>query len=89
MKRSRKETTGKEEQLNALEEHLAGTLVPITPPSELVVRMRERIRVPQREEIVSRIGNWQRLFLVFGGVMSGFVVVVTVARALFYFVAKK
>jgi hypothetical protein len=89
MKMNRKETAGNEPQLNALEEHLADTLVPITPPSELVVRMRERIRLPQREEIVSRIGSWQRLFLVFGGVMSGFVLVVTVARAFFYFVAKK
>jgi len=89
MKKNNPETPPKEEQLNALEEHLAGTLVPITPPSELVVRMRERIRVPQREEIVSQIGNWQRLFLVFGGVMSGFVLIVTVARTFFYFVARK
>lgn len=89
MKKHRKEKDGNEEQLFALEEHLAGTLKPITPPSELVVRMRERIRLPQKQEIVSRIGDWQRLFLIFGGVMSGFVVVVTVARALFYFVSRK
>jgi hypothetical protein len=89
MKRNRKENDGNVEQLFALEEHLAGTLKPITPPSELVVRMRERIRLPQRDEIVSRIGDWQRLFLIFGGVMSGFVVIVTVARAFFYFVGRK
>jgi hypothetical protein len=89
MKNSRKETTGNEDQLFALEEHLADTLKPITPPSELVVRMRDRIRVPQREEIVSRIDSWQRLFLIFGGVMSGFVLAVTVARALFYFMSRK
>ena len=67
MKNSRKETTGNEDQLFALEEHLADTLKPITPPSELV----------------------QRLFLVFGGVMSVFVVIVTIARAFFYFVGRK
>ena len=89
MKKSKYETSQNEVRLNALEEHLADTLKPITPPSELVVRMRERIRIPQREEIVSRIGDWQRLFLVFGGVMSGFVVLVTVARAFFYFVGRK
>jgi hypothetical protein len=89
MKRSRKATTKNEDQLFALEEHLAGTLKPISPPSELVVRMRNRIRVPQRQEIVSRIGDWQRLFLIFGGVMSGFVVVITVARAFFYLVSRK
>ena len=89
MKKSRKEKAGTDDQLFALEEHLADTLKPITPPSELVVRMRERIRLPQREEIVSRIDNWQRLFLVFGGVMSGFVLIVTIARAFFYFLGKK
>ena len=89
MKRNRKDKTENENQLFALEEHLAVTLKPITPPSELVVRMRNRIRVPQRHEIVSRIGEWQRLFLVFGGVMSGFVIVITVARAFFYFVSRK
>jgi hypothetical protein len=89
MKKSRKVTAANEDQLFALEEHLAGTLKPITPPSELVVRMRNRIRVPQRQEIVSRIDEWQRLFIVFGGVMSGFVIVVTVARAFFYFLGRK
>ncbi len=89
MKLTRKDPTKNEDQLNALEEHLAGTLKPITPPSELVVRMRNRVRMPQRHEIVSRIGDWQRLFLIFGGVMSGFVVMVTVARAFFYFYGRK
>jgi hypothetical protein len=89
MKNLRKDSTENQEQLYALEEHLAGTLKPITPPSELVVRMRDRIRVQQRRDIVSTIDDWQRLFLVFGGVMSGFVVVVTVARAFFYFVGRK
>ena len=89
MKKSRKVTAENEDQLFALEEHLAGTLKPITPPSELVVRMRNRIRMPQRQAIVSRFDEWQRLFLVFGGVMSGFVIVVTVARAFFYFLGRK
>jgi len=89
MKRNRKDTAKNEDQLFTLEEHLAGTLKPITPPSELVVRMRNRIRVPERQEIVTRIDEWQRLFVVFGGVMSGFVVMVTLARALFYFLGRK
>ena len=89
MRKKRKDSAEKEAQLFALEEHLAGTLKPITPPSELVVRMRNRIRMPQRHEIVSRIDEWQRLLLVFGGVMSGFVIVVTIARAFFYFLGRK
>jgi hypothetical protein len=89
MRRFRKVTPENEAQLFALEEHLADALKPITPPYELVIRMRDRIRLPQRQEIVTRIGDWQRLFLVFGGVMSGFVIVVTVARAFFYFLGRK
>lgn len=89
MKNSKLETVEPEDQLFALEEHLAGALKPITPPQELVSRLRERIRFPQREEIVWRLGNWRRLFLVYGGVMSGMLVVITVARAFFYFFGRR
>ena len=89
MKKSKLETIQPEDQLFALEEHLAGALRPITPPQELVSRLRERIRLPQPEEIVSRLGNWKRLFLVYGGVMSGLLVTITIARAFFYFVSKR
>jgi len=86
MKKSRME---KEEQLYVLEEHLADALKPITPPTDLVARMRERIRFPQTEEIVSRLGNWKRLLWIYAGVMSSFLVMVTVARAFYYFVNKR
>jgi hypothetical protein len=72
-------------QLVELEAHLAGTLKPVTPPTDLVQRLRERIRFPEPREIRSRIGDWNRLFLVYGGVMSGLLVMITIARALFYF----
>ena len=72
-----------------LETRLAGTLKPIQPSSEIVQRLRERIRFPARDEIVSRLSDWKRMFLVFGGVMSGLLVVITLARAFFYFVGRK
>lgn len=75
-------------QLAELEAHLAGTLRPVTPPTDLVQRLRERIRFPQPQELRSRIGDWNRLFLVYGGVMSGMLVIITVARAWFYFYRK-
>lgn len=78
-----------EDQLFTLEEYLAGALKPITPPNDLVQRLRERIRFPQADEIVSRLGNWRRLFVVYGSVMSGLLVVITVARAFFYFWGKR
>lgn len=74
-----------ESQLFALEAHLAGALKPVTPPQEIVSRLRERIRFPQPKEIRWQIGNWRRLFVVYGGVMSGLLVIITVARAFFYF----
>ena len=75
-------------QLVELEAHLAGTLKPVTPPTDLVQRLRERIRFPQPQELRSRIGDWNRLFLIYGGVMSGMLVIITVARAWFYFYRK-
>jgi hypothetical protein len=78
-----------EDQVTALEAHLAGTLRPVIPPLEVVQRLRERVRFPQPEEIASRFRDWQRMFVVFGSVMSGMLVVITLARALYYLVGRK
>jgi hypothetical protein len=78
-----------ETQLDELEAHLAGTLKPLTPPTDLVQRLRERIRFPQPREFRSRIGDWNRLFFIYGGVMSGLLVIITIARAFFYFYRKE
>lgn len=78
-----------EDDLDALEAHLAGTLKPVAPPKDLVQRLRDRIRLPAREEIVLRFQDWRRLFLVFGGVMSVLLVLITVARAFFHLVGRR
>lgn len=75
-------------ELNALEAHLAGTLKPVSPPSDLIQRLRERIRFPAPEQIVLQFQDWRRLFLVFGGVMSGLLVLITIARAFFHLARK-
>jgi hypothetical protein len=85
----RRTTTDPETELYALEAHLAGTLKPVSPPGELIQRLRERLRFPARAEIVLRFRDWRRLFLVFGGVMSGLLVLITVARALFHLARKQ
>ena len=82
-------TTLSDDQINALEAHLAGTLRPVTPPNEVVQRLRERIRFPQTDEIVLRLRDWERMFFVFGGVMSGMLVLITLARAFYYLVGRK
>ena len=78
-------TSTKDQILLNLEERLAGTLKPIRPSSDVVQRLRERIRFPAPEEMALRLRDWQRMFLIFGGVMSGMLVIITIARAFFYF----
>ncbi len=84
----RRTPTDFDTDLDALEEHLAGTLKHVSPPGELLQRLRDRIRIPAREEIVLRFRDWRKLFLVFGGVMSVLLVLITIARAFFYLARK-
>jgi len=73
----------------ALETRLAGTLQPVQPSNDILQRLRERIHFPDREEIVSRLSDWKKMFLVFGGVMSGMLAIITIARAFYYFVGRR
>ena len=77
------------EELDALEAHLAGTLRRVRPSKDLILRLRGRLRMPQREEIVIRLRDWRSLFLAFGGVMSALLLLITVARALFHLFGRK
>ncbi|HSL45593.1 MAG TPA: hypothetical protein VK897_19315 [Anaerolineales bacterium] len=86
----RRKTKLSEDQIDALEAHLAGTLRPVVPPMDVVQRLHERIRSFPSQEIVSRLrGDWQRMFVVLGGVMSGMLVLITVGRALYYLVGRR
>ena len=82
-------TVSPEEELDDLEAQLAGTLKPIHPSKDVIKRLRARIRFPDRESLTRRLGDWRRLFVVFGGVMSGMLLFVTLARALYYLVGRK
>jgi len=77
------------ENLTSFEAHLAGTLRPITPPKDIVHRLRDRIHLPERDEIISRLQDWNRLILVFASVMSGMMLIITVARALYFIVGRR
>jgi hypothetical protein len=85
----RKQTVTPEEKLEALESHLAITLKPVTPSKEIVQRLRARIHMPARDEIILRLSDWRRLFLVFGGVLSGMMLLITIARAFYYLVGRR
>ena len=77
------------ENFESLEAHLAGTLRPVTPSKDFVRRLRERVRLPERGVFINRLRDWNRLFLVFGSVMSGMLLLITVARALYYLVWRR
>ena len=85
----RNQTHTSEEDIQLLEAHLAGTLKPVTAPKDVVQRLRGRIQMPTRSEITLRLTDWRRLFLVFGGVMSGMLVLITLARTFYYLVGRK
>jgi hypothetical protein len=85
----RTKNTMSDETILALETRLAGTLKPIQPSSDIVQRLRARLRFPDRAEIVTRLGDWKKMFLVFGGVMSGLLLIITIARAFFYLVGRR
>lgn len=78
-----------EEDLSTLEAHLAGTLKPVTPPSGLFERLRDRIQIPSRREIRLRLSDWGRLLFVLGGVISGMLLLITLARAFYHLAARK
>ena len=78
-----------EEDIQFLESHLAGTLKPVTPPRDMIQRLHDRIRMPDRDEITLRLTDWHRLFFVFGGVVSGMLVLITVARMFYYLAGRR
>jgi hypothetical protein len=83
-------TNTSNEELEMLETHLAGTLKRVAPPSDIIQRLRGRISMmPIHETITVKLRDWRTLFFVFGGVMSGMLLLVTVARAFYYLASRR
>lgn len=78
-----------EDDFDEIEAHLAGTLKRVTAPSGLFQRLYDRIQIPSRSEIRLRLKDWNRLIFVFGGVISGMLLLITIARALYYMIGRK
>ncbi len=70
-------------QIDDLEGRLAGTLRPVRPPEGFVDRLRGHIHLPERSQIMIRLQEWRRLGLAVGGVLSGAVLVMTLARVMY------
>jgi hypothetical protein len=82
-------TMTSQDELDVLETQLAGTLKRVSPPKGLAHRLREKISMPTRETIALRLNDWRTLFFIFGGVMSGMLVIVTLARAFYHLVGRR
>jgi hypothetical protein len=78
-----------DDDLQSLETHLSRTLKRVPPPSGFVERLRSRVQMPTRSEITLRLTDWRKLFVVFGGVMSGMLLLVTLARAFYYLAGRR
>ncbi len=85
----RKQTQNPEEDIQFLEAHLAGTLKPLAPPKEIVQRLNRRIQLPNREKITASFSDWNRLFLAFASVISGMLLLITLARAFYYLAGRR
>jgi hypothetical protein len=79
----------REEDLDVIEAHLAGTLKRVPAPKDMFQRLYSRIQMPTRSEITLRLTDWRRLFFVFSGVMSGMLLLVTLARVFYYLAGRK
>ncbi len=77
------------ENFEALESHLAGTLKRVPAPSDLFQRLYERIQLPTPNEITLRLNDWRKLIFIFGGVLSGALLLITLARALYHVIGRK
>ncbi len=78
-----RKSTLESSQIDDIEGRLAGTLRPVEPPGDFVERLRGHIHLPERSQIVIRLQEWQRLGLAVGGVLSGAVLLLTFARAMY------
>jgi hypothetical protein len=85
----RKMTLPSEEPLDAIESHLAGTLKPVAPRTDFVQRLRGRVHLLPREEIAFRLNDWRDWFFAFSGVISGALIILTVARAMFHLFGRR
>ena len=67
----------------------AGLLRPVVPPRDLLRRLQDRIHIPDAAELAARLRDWQTLWLILVGALSGALVIITLARALFHITGRR
>lgn len=78
----------KSEDTNKLETYLDSTMRSVRPPDDVMKRLRDKIGSLEPNIIVNRLSNWEFTLIIVGSVMAVATVIVTIARALFYFVGR-
>jgi hypothetical protein len=76
-------------ELDDLERRLRGTLRPVVPPRDVLSRLQGRIHFPDASELAARLRDWQTLWLVLVGALSGALLIITVARAMFHLAGRR
>jgi len=75
----------KSEDTNQLESYLDNAMRTVRPPDDVMQRLRNRIGSLEPTVIAKRISNWELTIISIGSVMSAAMVILTIARAFYYF----
>lgn len=75
--------------VEALESTLSQTYQPVKPDNGLVSTIRRRITLAPPSVVAERISNPNRLLMIVGGVVSGMILLLTLARVLYYLVGSR
>ena len=73
-------------EFNPFEARLEAVLHPVHPSSNYVMSLRRRINFKAPVEVAQRLANPPYLLMIFGGMLSVSLLIITVARAVFYMV---
>ncbi len=75
--------------LEDVEHQLKRALRPIPLPAEELERVRRRIRYISPVRVARDVFEWEFWLIVIGGLVTAFMLILTLARALFYFFGRK
>ena len=74
----------KSEDTNQIEAYLDNAMRSVRPPEDVMQRLRKKIGQLEPHVIAKRLSNWEFTLIIIGSVMSAAMVIVTIARALYY-----
>ncbi len=75
----------KSQDTHQIESMLDNAMRSVRPPDDVMQRLREKIGNLEPNIIAKRLSNWEFTIIIMGSVMAVATVILTVARAFFYF----